>query len=100
MPRSFRAAGWLPSRKTEFPEIPPDLAFEVVSPSDLARDINHKVQVYLSAGVRMVCVVWPKTRVIELSTPNGTTKTFREHDTLDFGDVIPGYRVKVAELLD
>jgi len=48
----------------------------------------------------MVCVVWPDTREIQVCTPDGTTRTFHENEQLDFGDVIPGYRVEVALLLD
>jgi Uma2 family endonuclease len=97
---SYFQSGRLPKRGTGFPEELPDLVFEVVSPSDLARDVNRKVQIYLSAGVRMVCVVWPDTREIQSSTPDGTTRTFRYNDRLDFGDVIPDYRIPVAHLLD
>ena len=97
---SFIRSERMPDRKSVFPELAPDLVFEIVSPSDLAREVNRKVQIYHSAGVRMVCVIWPATRVVELSTPDGNTRTFREQDMLDFGDVIPGYQVKVADLLE
>jgi Uma2 family endonuclease len=97
---SFIQSSRMPPRGTGFPELGPDLVFEVVSPSDLARDVNRKVQIYLSAGLQMVCVVWPDTREIQVCTPDGTTRTFHENEQLDFGDVIPGYRVEVALLLD
>lgn len=97
---SYFQSNRLPKRGTGFPEQCPDLVFEVVSPSDLARNVNRKVQIYLSSGVRMVCVIWPDTREIQLSTPDGTTRTFRYDDELDFGNVIPGFRVPVSHLLD
>jgi Uma2 family endonuclease len=96
----FIQAGRLPDRRIVFPDLAPDLVFEVVSPSDLAKAVNRKVHLYLTAGVRLVCVIWPETRVIELSSPDGKARTLREQDMLDFGDVIPGFQIKVAELFD
>ena len=42
-----------------FMTIPPDLAVEVVSPNDYAREVEEKVEEYLRAGVKLIWVVYP-----------------------------------------
>src|SRR3954469_15279453 len=61
---SFIARGRLPGDQLPAGHlrIPPDLAVEVVSPNDLAEDIDARVADYLEAGVRLMWVVYPATR--------------------------------------
>ena len=81
-----------------FLTIVPDLVSEVVSPGDNARDLNNKVHEYLDAGVRLVWVVYPDTRTVEVFGAGGHRATLGPDDTLTGGDVVPGFPVKVAEL--
>lgn len=87
------------------PEIPsgwinlaPDLAVEVVSPGDAAIDLELKVEEYLSAGVRLVWVVYPESRLVRVLRPDGTETRLREADTLHGEEVLPGFSCPVAEL--
>ena len=76
----------------------PDLAVEVVSPRDAAAEMAEKVESYLDAGARIVWVVYPNTRSVAVHTPDGIVRTLRAGDTLDGGDVIPGFALALAEL--
>ena len=76
---------------------PPDLAVEVISPSDRYTEVAWKVEEWLAAGVRMVVVVNPRNHTVQTHTPDGVTE-LTEADTLDGGDVVPGWRMPVADI--
>ncbi len=76
----------------------PPLVVEVLSPSNRRADIETKVAIYLRAGVRLVLVVDPRRRTVEVRTPDGKTQLLTEADELTGGDVLPGFRVPVARL--
>ena len=76
---------------------PPDLAVEVVSPSDRLTEVADKVAEWLAAGTRMVVVVNPRNRTVQSHTLDGVTE-LTEADTLDGGDVVPGWRLPVADI--
>jgi Uma2 family endonuclease len=79
-------------------DVVPDLAIEVVSPTDLAEDVLEKVEEYFRAGVSLVWVVYPRLRLVHvyesLTRIRGLTRT----DELDGGAVLPGFRVPLATL--
>ena len=76
---------------------PPDLAVEVISSSDRLTEVADKVSEWLAAGVRMVIVVNPRNRTVQAHTPDGVTE-LTESDTLEGGDVVPGWRLPVADI--
>lgn len=76
---------------------PPDLAIEIVSPTDRASAIDEKVADYLRAGVLLVWVVYPKTRTVMRFQSNAQPQRLTVADTLDGGDVLPGFTLPVAE---
>lgn len=76
----------------------PDLAVEIVPPSDRARDVHDKVMDYLDAGVPLVWVIHPSRRTVTVYTSGRTARLLREGDELDGGDVLPGFRLAVAEI--
>jgi Uma2 family endonuclease len=78
----------------------PDLAVEVVSPSTTTREIVEKVEIYLSAGVRLVWVADPVTRSITIHRPQQEMRTIGPDDELDGEDVLPGFRIVVATLFE
>lgn len=75
----------------------PDLAVEVVSPNDRAEDIHEKVHEYLAAGCRMVWVLWPRRQSVSVHSPDGL-RELGPDAILDGADVLPGFRVRVADL--
>jgi len=78
----------------------PTLAVEVVSPGDRADDIQARVQDYLDAGSEQVWVLWPKTRSVSVYRPHADTRQLGPDDTLDGGDILPGFDVRVGDLFD
>ena len=75
----------------------PDFAAEVISPSDRYSDVAKKVQEWLNAGTRMVVVVNPRDRTVRVHTSDSVV-TLSEADTLDGGDVVPGWRLPIADI--
>jgi Uma2 family endonuclease len=78
--------------------VAPDLAVEVLSPNDLAYEVDAKVQDYLGAGVHLVWVVNPEARVVQIHRAQGTGEILREQDVLDGEEVLPGFCCRVADL--
>ena len=78
----------------------PDLAAEIVSPNDLAYDVDEKVQEWLGAGARLIWVVNPETRTVAVHRARGSGTILREQDCLDGEDVLPGFRCHVKELFE
>ena len=76
---------------------PPDLAVEVLSPTNIAHEIRVKVVNYLSVGTT-VWVVDPDRKLIEVYRPGQRVSTFDVDDTLDGGDVLPGFTVTVQDI--
>ena len=77
----------------------PDLAVEIVSPSNSAEDLEIKVKQYLQAGAKQVWVLYPKTQNIHVFSANVTTVLGRTQ-LLTGADLLPGFSVKVADLFD
>jgi Uma2 family endonuclease len=78
----------------------PDLAVEVVSPSDGAAEVQQKVRDYLEAGSRLVWVLYPEARIASVYRPDGSARLLREGETLEGEDILPGLQVPLAELFD
>ena len=77
---------------------PPDIAVEVVSPSDRASEVMAKAQDWLQAGCLLVWVVDPETRTISVYHGRSEITVLAETDTLTGGDVLPGFAVPVGEV--
>ena len=75
----------------------PDLAIEVVSPSDTASELEVRVREYLEAGAAQVWVFYPKTRSVLVRGADGTARWYREQDTLEGGDLLPGFSVPIRD---
>ena len=78
----------------------PDLAVEVLNPSNTAKEMSRKLTDYFGAGVRLVWYVDPVKRSVEVFTAVDRSVVSREGDTLDGGDVLPGFAVPVARLFE
>lgn len=81
-----------------FIPIAPDLAVEVVSPNDSVEEVDNKVDEYLSAGVRLVWVIIPATGKVQVHNSAGG-QVLLSQDELSGEDVIPGFKLKIADLL-
>ncbi len=89
-----------PLPKTAAWQVVPDLAVEVISPSELAVEVFEKLDDYFRAGVRQVWVVYPgHQRVFVHNGPKSVT-VLDGSDTLDGGDILPGFRLGLADLFE
>lgn len=85
-----------------FLEVPPDLAVEVLSPSNTRREMEIKLDEYAKAGVKLVWYVDPERKEVDVY-PKGNPKrkkTLCENDTLDGGTVLPGFALQVARIFE
>ncbi len=78
--------------------IVPDLVVEVISPNDLASEVNEKRTEWLDAGVQLVWVVDPVLQIVQAFLADGTVREFRRSDILTAEPVLPEFRVPVADL--
>lgn len=76
----------------------PDLAVEILSPSNRAGEMREKVADYLAAGCRLVWVVDAARRRVTVHEPGEQTTSLQPPDALDGGTVLPGFRLPLAEL--
>ena len=83
-----------------YAEVVPDLVVEVVSPSDQPRDVADKVAMWLSHSVRLVWVVRPANRTINVHRSPTDVQTLSESDALDGLDVLPGFSCPVSAVFD
>ena len=98
---SFVATDRLPEGvPTGFVHVAPDLAVEVLSPSDRAADLAHKVAEYLAVGVRLVWVIDLEKGTAVLYRPGTPPRTVRQDGVLDGEDVLPGFACPLTALLD
>jgi Uma2 family endonuclease len=77
----------------------PDLAVEVISPSEGQKDMGRKVAEYLEAGTRQVWQVFPASRHIVVYASMDDVRTYTDTETITGGDVLPGFACRAAEIL-
>ena len=87
------AGGW-----PKFVPFAPDIAVEVVSPSDSLLDVEEKIEQWLKAGTALVWVVNPRGRTVTVHRGGRDPRVLRESDALTGEDVCEGFSVQVAEL--
>ena len=78
----------------------PDVAAEVLSPSDTSSAMLQKTLEYLEAGARLVWIVDPDARTVTVHRPDGSANILRDHQTLTGENVLDGFAVGVAEIFD
>lgn len=76
----------------------PDLVVEVLSPSDTAERMHDKLVLYFAHGAQLAWVINPAERNALVYRSSEADRLLRVTDTLDGEDVIPGFRVTLAEL--
>ncbi len=77
----------------------PDLAVEVVSPNDRAAEVLDKVDDWLRAGTRIVWVVYSSPVRLFVYRADGSVQQLGPDDEVEGGDVLPGFRMRVGDLL-
>ena len=80
--------------------IPADLVVEVLSPNDVIKNIDDKVEAYLKAGFGIVWVVNPHWRHVHIYRPDGSVQLLSEREEITGESALPSFRCKVAEFFD
>jgi Uma2 family endonuclease len=98
---SFISWGRLPDRKIPkepIPNLVPDLAVEVLSEGNTIEEMELKLQEYFRCGVRLVWFVDPRARTVKIYTSARKFTVLHEHQTLDGGEVLPGFSLPLRKL--
>jgi Uma2 family endonuclease len=97
---AFVAAGRL--KEDESPkgdiDIAPDLAVEIVSPSETYEDVTSRIIDFKTAKVKLIWIVSPETKTVLIRRLDGTCAELDEAGTLSGEDVLPCFTCPVAEL--
>ncbi len=78
----------------------PDLAVEILSPSNRRAEVAEKVTEYLAAGARAVWVVDPRKRSVTVHRAGADPRVYAADEDLDGGDVLPGFRLPLSKLFE
>lgn len=78
----------------------PDLAVEVVSPSNTAAELLEKISEYFAAGAKIVWVVYPRTQSIAVHFSNGEVSIVTGEAMLSAAHVLPGFAVPARAVFD
>ena len=99
---SFVRAGRLPKEGIGpgLLKLAPDLAVEVLSPSESASELEETLDDYRACGTPLIWVVDPARRTVMIVASDAPVRWLREDDALDGGDVVPGFSCQVAELFE
>lgn len=76
----------------------PDLAVEIKSPTDTITEMRDTAVYYVANGSRLVWLVYPNYRLVEVYRPDADVEILGEADTLTGGDVLPGFTLPVREI--
>lgn len=96
--RKERLPGGVPS--VGFEDFAPDLAIEIISPSERPEDMAEKVAEYFGAGAQQVWHLFPETKRVTVYLSPFETAAFGPGDTLDAGDLLPGFSCRAEELFN
>ncbi len=94
---------WPPEKHPAFTtgwDVVPDLAIEIISPTNKSNDDMDKLDEYFQAGVRLVWYVYPRHRRICIYTSTTQSRIVQVGDELEGGDVLPGFRLPLAVLFE
>ncbi len=98
---AFVSKGRLPGGRKPVEPIPsliPDLVVEVLSESNTTAEMSRKRGEYFTAGVRLMWVVDPASKTVAVYTTTGSPRILRENQTLDGGEVLPGFSLDLKTI--
>jgi len=76
----------------------PDVAVEIKSPSDTFSLMRDKAAAYLEKGTKLVWLIYSEQRMVEVYAPGVDLKILTERDTLDGGEVLPGFVLAISDI--
>ena len=97
---AFISTDRLPDDRRKASPVPPDLAVEVVSPSDKLYQVEEKAFAYLEAGTQLVWVVKPPSKTVSVYRSETDITVLTRNDTLSGEEVVKGFSCQVAALFE
>jgi Uma2 family endonuclease len=101
---AFISKARAPKLPERFFEGAPDLAVEIISPSERHTEIRAKISAYLAHGGRLVWIVYPDQQIVDVwqAQPDGALRveSFDKGQTLRAGDLLPEFSLPIAALFD
>lgn len=97
---AFVSADRLPENRRKGSPIPPDLAIEIVSPTDKQYNVTEKALAYLKAGTCLVWVIEPVTKTVMIYRSETNFTLLTCEDTLTGEDVVEEFACPVAQLFE
>jgi Uma2 family endonuclease len=91
LPGGIPGEGWLTAV--------PDIVAEIVSPGDDAEGLEEKLIEYREAGVSLIWIIFPRTQTAQVIRPGHVREELSANDVLDGRDILPGFSVRLADLL-
>lgn len=88
----------IPPEVPGYPNLAPDLAVEVKSPSNSRPEMTAKARMWLSYGAQLAWVADPETATLTIHRENAPPETLSEDDELTGGELLPGFSVPVWRL--
>ena len=78
--------------------IAPDLAVEVISPTDDYEDVQEKITEYFTFGVNQVWIISPESRTLSVYFSRTNVRILTETDELDSEEILPGFKMNLSEI--
>ena len=97
---AFLASARMPDDLSKASPIPPDLAVEVVSPTDILHWVEEKAFAYLEAGTQLVWVLKPMSKTVTVYRSETDITLLTRNDTLTGEEVVKGFSCQVAKLFE
>jgi Uma2 family endonuclease len=97
---AFLSTDHIPADLSKVFPIPPDLAIEVVSPTDALHRVEEKAFTYLEAGTQLVWVLKPRSKTVTVYRSETDIILLTRNDTLTGEEVVKGFSCQVAELFE
>lgn len=97
---AFVLTSRLPEDRRQGSPVPPDLAVEIVSPSDKHYDVTEKAFAYLKAGTQLVWVIEPVAKTVMVYRSETDFTLLTREDTLTGEDVVEGFTCPIAQLFE
>ena len=97
---AFLSNEHIPDDRSKTSPVPPDLAVEIVSPTDVLYRVEEKSFAYLEAGTQLVWVIKPLSKTVSVYRSETDITLLTRNDTLTGEDVVKGFSCQVAELFE
>ena len=78
----------------------PDFAVEVKSTGNTYEGLREKAQFYIDNGSRLVWLVYPSRRIVEVYFNDGSSELFRDEHILSGDDILPNFQMTVSDIFD